>query len=173
MPGFAINQTDPLTSKNHKAEFNRKHRWRVSVLENGPLKPQDWLYLSKAARPNYKIEEAPVHHNEEVAYFAGKRTWETLPLEFYDAIDPTDISQLLYDWVNVVTNIPGATTNVPAEYKKELQVEMLDGDGTAHETWKLYGAWPIDTNWNDLDYSSSDIQLVSVTVRFDRAEKIV
>jgi hypothetical protein len=174
MPGFAINNTSGAQSKDHKAEFRRKHRWRFTVLEDGTVSPRDFLYLQKAGRPAYKIEEAPVHHDQEVAYFAGKQEWEPLTLEFYDAIDGAgvnDISNVMWEWVRNSTVIESATVEVPALYKNTLQLEMTNGAGAVDETWILFGSWVKESNWNDLDYTSSDVQLVSVTIRFDRAEK--
>lgn len=172
MPGFNIAPAE--NGIDHKAEFHRKHRWRFTILEDNVVSPREFLYLSKAARPSFKIEEALVHHDQEVAYFAGKQTWETIVLEFYDAIggagvDET-ISQKMWTWVTNATGITNALVDPPENYKNTLQLEMTDGAGFAEETWKLHGTWVLETNWNDLDYSSSDIQLVSVTIRFDRAE---
>lgn len=174
MPGFAINQTDSANSKDHIAEFRRKHRWRFTILEDNTVSPREFLYLAKAARPSFKITPAEVHHDQEVAYFAGKQEWETLPLEFYDAVGGAgveDMSAKVYEWVNNSTNIQAAEVSLPEDYKNTLQLEMTDGEGFADETWILYGAWVMESNWNDLDYSNSDIQLVSCTIRFDRAER--
>lgn len=179
MPGFAINTTNGPDNQNAKAEFRRVHRWRFIAIEGGGAvlpNQQEWLYLSKAQRPNYKVEAPEVHHNEEVAYFAGKRTWETMTIEFYDGQTSTgggqDISAKLYSWVNAATNIAQATTAEPIAYKKDIRLELLSGDGSPNEAWVLYNAWPMDTNWNDLDYSQSEILTVSVTLRYDRAERV-
>ena len=173
MPGFNINQaTDGI---DHKAEFRRKHRWRFTILEDSTVSPREFLYLQKAARPNFKITPAEVHHDQEIAYFAGKQEWDTINLEFYDAVEGAGVSEsissLVYRWVEVATDIEGAGVSDPGVYKQTLQLEMTDGFGLADETWILHGAWVMESNWNDLDYGSSDIQLVSVMIRFDRAER--
>ena len=79
MPGFAINNTDESQSKDYKAEFHRQHRWRITNFsQSNILNPREFLYLAKAARPSFKVEAAEVHHDQEVAYFAGKQTWDNI-----------------------------------------------------------------------------------------------
>lgn len=175
MPGFRIDAAGGTrTGKHHKAEFRRKHRWRVQVAEGTGLGPSDWLYLQKAARPTFNLEKPEVHHDQEVAYFAGKQTWEPITLTFYDAVQGegvNDISSVLYNWVNLVVNIPTATVALPSAYKKDLKLQMLAGNGDADETWTLFGCWPQNTNWQDLNYSDTEIQLVEVSLTFDRAQR--
>ena len=48
---------------------------------------------------------------------------------------------------------------------------MTDGAGNTDELWTLNGVWPQQTNWMDLDYTNSEIQLVEVIMRYDRATK--
>tara|TARA_R100001244_G_scaffold25113_3_gene25504 strand:+ start:12479 stop:13021 length:543 start_codon:yes stop_codon:yes gene_type:complete len=177
MPGFAINNTPESQSKDFKAEFRRKHRWRLTNFEDAfVINSREFLYLSKAARPSFKVEPAEVHHDQEVASFAGKQSWDTLNLEFYDAVGGKSLrgsmSSRIYAWVTKCTQIGNATVALPSEYKVEFEVQMTDGQGGVDEIWRVFGAWCQDTNWNELDYGDSNVQLVSVVVKFDRAERI-
>lgn len=174
MPGFNIESGSDSENKNNKAETNRKHRWRFTT---GFLQPNEWIYLKSAARPNFKLESPEMHHNEEVAYFAGKRSWEPISVEFYDIISPRVISQRLYDWVaagttNSVTDVSNSTTAAPTDYKVEVTLDMLDGQGTTTETWKLFGCWPSESNWNEISYDDTEIATIAMTLKFDRATKI-
>lgn len=171
MPGFKVdgegnNLGDAPTNV---TETKRKHRWYFSTLE--PV-ADILLYLQSASRPNFTFEEPEMHHNEEVVRFAGKRSWEAITMTWYDAVQPKDVSSKLYDWVNgIVGSIPNADVNPPDEYKKEGNLEMLDGAGGSVEKWVLKGCWPQTINWGDLDYTSTDIQTCECTMRFDRAQR--
>jgi hypothetical protein len=172
MPGFNIGGGSSSRQKSNTAEPRRKHRWRVTALGD-ILAPGELVYLMKAARPQFKYEAPEMHHDQEVAYFAGKQTWEPITFTFYDIEQPIDVSQKLYFWVNTVTTSflnPAAETavDIPANYKKDASLELTDGQGRASETWDLFGCWPMDTNWNDLDYTNTEIQLVDVVVRYDK-----
>jgi len=180
MPGFLIgNATNPQLHKDNKSEYRRKHRWRFTVLEGGdPITAQNWIQLEKAARPSFTLEEPEVHHDQEKAYLAGKQSWETIDLTFYDAVGRNDqpggaddISHKVYQWVQTVVSIGSAAVEPPLVYKKQIKMQMTDGQGDLSEEWTLYGAWPKNTNWQDLDYNSTDLQRVVVTIRYDRAEK--
>ncbi len=179
MPGFNIGGSHK-DGKLNTAEFNRKHRWRVSFggPSTGPLHTIEWAYLQKAARPTFTVAPAEVHHDQEVAYFAGKQTWNELQLVFYDAVggqgtgSGTGISQRMWDWVQSVIDVEqGGTVKDPFDYKTELKVQLYDGEGSAKEEWTLQGCWPTETNWNELDYQANDIALVNIKLRYDRAIK--
>jgi hypothetical protein len=180
MPGFNV-QGGGATNvdKNNKAEFRRKHRWRVAAHDGSGLEPVDWLYLQKAARPSFKYLEAIVHHDQEQAYFAGKQEWETITLTFYDVESGgggQDISRAIYNWIaagtgGAVGKHEDATMQVPNAYKKDLELDLTKADGTSSEHWTLFGCWPLSVNFQELDYTNTEIQLIEVVVRFDRAQR--
>lgn len=174
MPGFTIKGETGSQNKDNKIESKRKHRWRFTT---GFLNQDEWVYLEKAARPSFNLETPEMHHDQEVAYFAGKQTFEEITLEFYDVFgNGKDLSARLYEWIagggdRSVVDLSNISVMSPRTYKTQVTLEMTDGKGTAIETWTLYGAWPKSTNWNDLDYSNTEIQRITTVLRFDRAIK--
>lgn len=110
-----------------------------------------------------------MHHNQEVAYFASKQSWETTKLEWYDAEQDPDISAECYEWLETVSNLATANVNVPAYYKTTTELAMLNGQGGDSERWTTYGSWPSSFDWKELDYSGTEIQTVSVELGYDRA----
>ncbi len=178
MPGFNINSGSP-DQPGARSEPRRQHRWLVTLTIDNE---QFSVYLKKATRPEFSLNAVEMHHNQEVSYHVGKQTWNELTLEFYDIeVDP-DISAKIFEWVNGGSNSPiisglasaSETVNVnPAStYKATVaEVQMLDGSGNPTETWKYHNVWPIKTNWNELDFSSDEIMLVTVNCRYDRATK--
>lgn len=175
MPGFSIEGKSPATvGPSNVSEVRRKHRWTFTVVGvTAPDANKATLYLQKAQRPSVKFEEATMHHDQEEAYFAGKTKWDPIALEFYDAEQDPDVSQFIWEWVNAAVQISEATVAPPSEYKKFGRLEMYDGKGNMTERWKIIHCWPKDTNWNELDYASSDIAMVTVSLRFDRAVRVV
>jgi hypothetical protein len=60
------------------------------------------------------------------------------------------------------------------DYKFVTKCEVLDGGNgvfapTVLETWELYGCFIQSANYNDLNYASSEVATISVTLRFDNA----
>jgi len=174
MPGFNLGAT--TDGKNNLAEYRRNHRWRVAVIQGDVITPQQWLYLQKAARPNFEFDEVKIHHNQEEAYVAGKQRWQPIDFVFYDAIEEGDISSSVFGWIlggdgSSVADGSSADVNLPRSYKKDLTLEMLDGSGDVDETWTLHGAFPLKVDWSALDYTNTEIILITANVRFDRATR--
>jgi hypothetical protein len=126
--------------------------------------------LKTTSRPSGNIVEAEMDHNQETVYFAGKSKWEALKMTFYDLQDPSS-SKALWDWFNKIVDYDGSMNVAPPnEYKSDAVLKMVDGQNASKEIWQLFGAWPQAMNWQDLDYTSSDLLTVEVTMRFDRAK---
>ena len=169
MPGFSIcGQGGPA---NAKVETRRKHRWLFEVLADFPANVM--VLLQSAQRPNFKFEEPEMHHNQEVAYFAGKQSWEPITLTWYDSEQDPDCSLAIAQWIDSVSTINGGSpppgVSPPAEYKKDGQLLMLNGWGNPTERWQVCNCWPKESNWGELDYTSTDIATIEVQMRYDRA----
>lgn len=164
MPGFVACGSGSGPSAT--IETRRKNRWMFQSI-NG-FGTADLLVLMAASRPKIKFDEPEMHHNQEVARFAGKTDWEPITLKWYDAEQP-DVSADIYNWINTVSQISTANVNPPSVYKQNASLAMLDGTGQVTEQWNLCNAWPSSVDWGELDYTSSDIATIECTMRFDRA----
>jgi hypothetical protein len=47
---------------------------------------------------------------------------------------------------------------------------MYDGTGAEMENWSLKNLWPAAINFGDLDYGSSDVATLDLTLRFSEAK---
>lgn len=184
MPGFVIagggNAQSPQAA-NATIESRRKHRWYFALLA-GDFEVRDAkVYLQSAQRPHAVIEEAVMHHDQEQARFAGKHHWEPISLVFYDVmgggaanaggVAEADSSNSVYAWINRCINIYNASASFPAVYKQRSELVMTAPDGSISEAWIMYNCWPLDANWNELDYTSTEIQTIDVSMAYDRAER--
>jgi hypothetical protein len=174
MPGFNINGSggEQGGAPNSLSEVRRTHRWIYDVLGIGSWKDGVRLVLKSCSRPSMQFEEPAMHHNQEQVYYAGKHTWDASTLTFYDVEQDPDVSAAMYDWVQSVLTIARANVAPPRAYKRFAQLSMVDGVGDVTESWRMLNTWPQATNWNSLDYSSSDLQTIEVKMRFDRAERV-
>jgi hypothetical protein len=57
----------------------------------------------------------------------------------------------------------------PSFYKRSAALSVLDGVGQANEVWSMMGTWPAACNWQELDYTSTDLLTCECTMRYDRA----
>lgn len=172
MPGFAIGGRGGINSPANTTETRRRHRWVFETLGTLAAGRQVLILLKSAGRPHSTIEEVEMHHDQEKVWFAGKHSWEPITLTWYDAEQAPDVSSAIWDWLNTVIDIPGATTATPSSYKGgNATLSMLSANGAVNESWTMFGVWPQDVNWQDLDYTNTEIQEIEVTIRYDRAER--
>jgi len=169
MPGFKIGGQGANNAPNSLMEVRRTHRWQFETIGPDGILRDIQILLQKAMRPTLTFDEPEMHHNQEVIYFAGKHKWEPLTLTWYDVENP-DVSKAMYDWVQKCLTVTTANVFAPSAFKaSECRLQMINGVGTPTETWTIYNGWPSDIKWNGLDYTTSDLQLVEVKFRYDRA----
>jgi len=174
IPGFNINPFGGGYSAQGPAntvEVRRKHRWVFETLGRGTgvFSQSELLVLQSASRPSFKFEEPEMHHNQEVARFAGKQDWDPVTLVWYDVEQDPDISRGIYHWIETVVDMHLIKVAHPRFYKKTAALVMLDGSGQTTEQWSLMGTWPAASNFQELDYTSTDLMTVEATMRYDRA----
>ena len=56
-----------------------------------------------------------------------------------------------------------------AGYKRDVELEMLDPTGVVVSKWILKNTMCTNVSFGDLDYSSSDLATIQMTLRFDYA----
>ena len=177
MPGFNIHGEG--RGPNSLSEVRRTHRWTFEghPSVSGPV----MLVLQKANRPNLTFEEPVMHHNQEQVYFAGKHSWESVGMTYYDVEQDPDVSAAMWKWMTVCMSLTGnqqpggaASVQPPKAYKAQtVNLHMEDGQGVPNETWAFYNGWPQNMNWGAIDYTSTELQLIEVKYRFDRAVKVL
>lgn len=174
MPGFnvgAIGGGYSGNSPSNTVEIRRRHRWVFQTLGrgNGSWSPAELLLLKSASRPSFKTETTEVHHNQEKVYLAGKSEWEAISMKWYDSEQNPDVSRGCYHWLETVVNMSSMAVAHPRFYKKEGVLEMLDGVGQSTERWTMYGCFPTEVKWSDLDYSGNELLEIECSMRYDRA----
>jgi len=174
MPGFNIAPYGggySVQGPSNVLETRRKHRWVFETIGRGTgsFSQTELLVLQSASRPSFKFEEPEMHHNQEVSRFAGKQDWEPITMTWYDVQQDPDVSRGIYMWIETVVNMFSLQVAHPRLYKKTAVLLMIDGVGQTTERWTMLGTWPSTCNWQELDYTSTDIQTLEATMRYDRA----
>ena len=154
--------------------FKRKFRWTLSFSEIGPGKlniPAD--FLKSAARPNLEIEETEINYMNAKMFIPGKATWQTTEVVYLDIADMQLKS--LWQWIIQIYNVMDRNDITTAnrsmgsqvrDYAGKGNLSLYDGCGNELEVWTLYSAWPKTVDFGELDYSSSDVCEVKMTLRY-------
>jgi hypothetical protein len=146
-------------------EPKKKNRWLITFPAD--LGIQQW-WLETASRPSITQNEVEIPFLNTSTWVIGRFTWETIDVTFRDPIGPS-ATQALMEWIRLHSESVTGRQGYAAGYKKDIELEMLDPTGVVIEKWILQGTMITSANFGDLDYSSSDIADISVTLRFDRA----
>lgn len=154
------------------------------------------LNLMTAARPKISFEETEIHRINGKNYLAGKPEFEAMTVGFYDNLpigipgEPNlSVSAIMEAWRQLIYQpTQGDAFGSVANYKGSASLNMLGpqgltpdilGEGVNNppipstdfviQQWAVIGMFPQAIDYSELDYSSSEAQMVEVTFRFDRA----
>lgn len=170
MPGFAIGVFGPGGSADHphnREDILRVHRWSIKKLgDNG-----DITKFAKTFTPPVQAIEAQEILGASLVYkFAKRVSWEDVTVSFYD--DCQVAFDSLTEWQDMVYDPDKGFQKHSGEngYKKQAIFELLDGLGEIKRSHKLHGAWPKRIEHSEMDYSSSELKLLTVTLAYDYAE---
>ena len=149
-----------------------KYRFRVRVLNFGPIAGGLELtqQVQSVSKPKISHEEVPVHTFNSVAYYAGKHSWDAINLVLKDDL-ANNVSRMVGHQLQKQLNHfeqTGFASGI--NYKFVTIIETMDGgNDTVVETWTLEGCFLQNVDYMDLDYSDSQFQTISMTIRFDNA----
>lgn len=143
-------------------EPKRKFRWTMEI--DGI----DAFTLKTGARPQLTFEETVIDFINTKRYLAGKQSYSPLSITLLDPISPS-AAQKVMNWVRLAYEVITGRMGYASMYKKDFSLKMLDPQGAVIEQWDLKGAWIQDMNAGELDYASSDVAEIALTVRYDTA----
>lgn len=199
MPGFNINVQNPCVGEwdteltntpayigpKQDIELARSHRYKLEVLDplgnagassgSGIL-----LFLEKCTRPTPEIDEITIHSGQDEIYRPGKNRWNPVEFTFYEKLDgkpqqgalKNSAAERIYRWwAETMINTAISAHNPVVDYYRRAELSMLDGYGADIWTYYLYDCWPVKVSPSDLDYSSTDLSRITVTLRYNKAQE--
>jgi hypothetical protein len=128
----------------------------------------DSFLLKTAARPSYTTEEVELNWINSTRYIAGKTKFGTMAITLIDAIAPSGAQQVM-EWIRLHFESVSGRAGYADFYKRDIQIKMLDPIGTVIQLWDVKGAFITEANFGELDYGSSDVAEIALTLRFDNA----
>jgi hypothetical protein len=161
--------------------FKRKFRWTFAVINiAGHEGDAAWSipsgFLKTAARPNLDIEETEINYMNAKMWIPGKAAWQTTEVVYLDVANAQ--LEALWRWIcqvyNIYDGIQGAAIQNAnrtmggrvSDYTGTGVLTLYDGCGSEIEVWRLASAWPKSIDFGELDYSSSDVCEVKMTLRY-------
>lgn len=153
-----------------------KYRYRVIFENFGHNAPATELtkQVITCSRPSLEHEHIEIHVYNSRVNLVGKHSWQPIDMEVRDdssgAVQKVVGEQLQrqFDHYNQSSPVAGE------DYKFSARIQILDGGNGAYEPvsleeWTLLGCYLQSSNFNQLDYSASDVVTISLNIRFDNA----
>ena len=147
--------------------FEPKKKNRFVFRFPSPVGIQEW-FVASGSRPPYTMEETQIDFLNTSTFVGGRFNWETIDVTFRDPIGPS-ATQAIMEWIRLHSESVTGRQGYAAGYKKDVELELLDPTGVVIEKWILQGCMITSAGFGELDYSSSEVADISVTLRFDRA----
>jgi len=154
-----------------------QYRFRVNFLNFG-VDASSGLELTKqvidCSRPQVNFPEITLPVYNSTVYLAGKYAWSPMTVNIRDDAGGSvskAVGQQIQKQLDFVEQASAATGQ---DYKFQTNIEILDGgNGTLApsvlETWELYGCFLQNANYNTLNYGTSDVVTIALSIRFDNA----
>jgi hypothetical protein len=149
-----------------------KYRFRVRFINFGPIAGGLELtqQVMSMGKPAISYEEVTLDSYNSKAYVHGKHSWDNVTCVLRDDITNT-VSKLVGHQVQKQVNHFEQTAFAAGQnYKFTTLTEVMDGgNDVVLEQWQLEGCFLQNVQWGDMDYSQSEPQSISLTIRYDNA----
>ena len=127
------------------------------------------LLEERSARPSLAYKEIQVDHLIETVYFAGRPDWKPLKVTLFDIARNNPALNWAKANYDVQRNGINYFGGLAPNFKRNVQIFILDSCGYVLEAWNYMNAFPIDIEFGDMDMKGGDIMKVNLTLRYDRA----
>jgi len=154
-----------------------KYKFRLSFVNFGVSAAQT-VELTKQVmdvkRPSVQFGDIVIDVYNSKVKLAGKHEWQDITINLRDDVGG-NVSKLVGEQLQKQFDFQEqAAAAAGIDYKFQLTLDILDGgNGTSApivlETWELYGCFVQTANYNTLNYGTSDVVTISLTLRFDNA----
>ena len=169
--------TDTSSSNQGLLMPKLKYRFRV-VLQgfgaNGTVPTELTKQVQDVTRPKINFEEMEIPVYNSRIYLAGRHNWEQITLNVRDDASAS-IQRLCGEQIQKQFDFfEQASAASGQDYKFTTLIEVLDGgNGTQTpnvlETFELYGTFVQNIDYGDLNYTSNEPAMISMTLRYDNA----
>lgn len=149
-----------------------KYRFRVLTQDFGPTNSQKDLtqQVMNVTKPKLGFDEVQIDSFNSRAWIAGKHTWEMLTLVVRDDITNAVSKLVGYQMQKQLNHFEQTAPGAGVNYKFTMNLEVLDGgNDVVQEHWDIEGCWLQNVDYDSLDYSASEMQMITMQIRFDNA----
>jgi len=163
-----------------------QYRFRVTFSGLGTTTagmPKVTQNVISAQRPSVEHEEVTLDAYNSKIRMLGKHTWQDVQIVLRDDVTG-DVAKAIGEQLQKqVDHGTQSTRKAGADYKSSMKIETMHGsnggsaaaEAGAHilDTWELVGCYLPSVQYGDLNYSSSEMVQITMTVRYDNASHAI
>jgi hypothetical protein len=124
--------------------------------------------IKTANRPKLESEVVELDHINLKRKIKGKSNWTDITITLYDPIVPSG-AQAVMEWIRSGHESITGRDGYADFYKKNIDFYILGPVGDKVEQWKIVGAFISSAEFGDVDWSSNDPVMISLTLTYDYA----
>ena len=160
------------------ARPKRAFRWFLTLQGADTGLKLETYAIKTVKKPSFVVSETPHQYVGHTFHFPGRITWNTLDVTFVDPLQP-DHTTILHNmlakagWKEPVTEQAAQKSFSKLKWKNaigEIYITQIDADGLPIEKWGLVNSFFTSVDFGQLDYSSEELVINSVTIRYDWAQ---
>ena len=151
-------------------------RFRVSLFSFGTFGNE--LELTRQVididRPQVQFDEIEVPVYNSRVYLAGRHQWQPISLNVRDD-QSNQVARLVAEQNQKQLDFfEQSSARAGEDYKFRMSIEMLDGANGSSvplviESFDLVGCYLTQTNYNNVNYGSSEVVQIALSIRYDNA----
>ena len=152
----------------------RQYRWIMRIASIPAY------VLKTVSKPGFTVTESEHKYLNHTYYYPGRVEWEPVTLTLADPINP-DMAATMAQILASSGYTPAQSSNDTSTISKQqavaalgnqIEIQQIDSEGRAVETWKLVNPFITDVKFGDLDYTGDEMSQIDITIRYDWAELI-
>ena len=124
--------------------------------------------IKQVARPTISFNPVILDHINVKRKLKGKANWDPISMQLYDPVTPSG-AQAVMEWVRLSHESVTGRDVYSDFYKKDIRIHTLGPVGDIVEEWILKGAFCVNANFGDMDWTSDTPANITLNVEMDYA----
>ena len=124
--------------------------------------------IKQVARPTISFNPVILDHINVKRKLKGKANWDPISMQLYDPVTPSG-AQAVMEWVRLSHESVTGRDGYSDFYKKDIRIYTLGPVGDIVEEWILKGAFCVNANFGDMDWTSDTPANITLNVEMDYA----
>ena len=146
----------------------RPNRFELFFPQDIELAKYTWI-VNAIDRPKMKVNSVPIKYLNYEQKVAGHVTFDDLTVELIDLQGPSSV-QLILEWYRLCAENLTGRMGYASGYKKDLRLVALDPTLVGVQQFTLFGAFISTLDFGKNEYTSDEVQKITLTLSYDIAE---